>query len=85
MNFPLALTDTVPAESRTIPGLIPGYAGEFSPFQRPGKTIEDGRFVINPQVAWTGGGLARTTLDLARWGALLFKGKAFPSDLMDAL
>jgi len=40
--------------------------------------------VINPQVEWTGGGLACTTLDLARWGAALFGGRAFPPELMES-
>ena len=80
---PLKLNDTVPSNNRVIPHLIPGYAGEFNPFKKPGKSIIDGKLVINPQVEWTGGGLACTTLDLARWGWLVYQGKAFPMELMD--
>lgn len=80
---PLGLEETVPSDSRVIDGLAPGYAAEFSPFKKPGKTIINGKFVINPQLEWTGGGLACTTRDLARWARALFSGKAFPGELMD--
>jgi D-alanyl-D-alanine carboxypeptidase len=33
--------------------------------------------VINPQFEWTGGGIASTAEDLARWGKLLYEGQAF--------
>ncbi len=76
---PLALKDTVPSSSRRIPGLVNGYT-TLEPFGLPNeKTIgEDGLFAINPQLEWTGGGIASTTLDLARWGKLLYEGRAFP-------
>jgi D-alanyl-D-alanine carboxypeptidase len=79
---PLDLKDTVPADGRAIPGLVPGYSGPNSPFRKPGKTIRDGLFVINPQVEWTGGGLACTPLDLARWGRAVYTGRAFPKKLL---
>ena len=79
---PFGLADTVPADRRRIPGLVCGYAGKRSPFRRPGRTLEKGRFVINPQLEWTGGGLASTARDLARWGDRFGRGKAFPRRLM---
>jgi len=80
---PLGLKETLPSDSRTIPGLVNGYASERSPFGKPGRTIRDGAFVVNPQLEWTGGGLASTPLDLARWGHALFNGRAFDTALMD--
>jgi D-alanyl-D-alanine carboxypeptidase len=47
--------------------------------------ITDGRFAVNPQFEWTGGGLAVTALDLARWGKILYEGRAFDPSLMPAL
>ena len=79
---PHGLKDTVPADSRAVPGLIQGYAGADNPFGGSDEMIKDGRFAVNPQFEWTGGGLAVTSLDLARWGKVLFEGKAFPTEMM---
>ncbi|MCK7539894.1 MAG: beta-lactamase family protein, partial [Marinilabiliales bacterium] len=75
----LKLADTVPAVSRKVPGLVQGYAGPNNPFGGTDAMIEDGLFAVNPQLEWTGGGLACTTLDLARWAKLLYEGKAIAS------
>ena len=82
---PLGLKDTVPADSRTVPGLVQGYAGADNPFGGADAMIADGRFAVNPQFEWTGGGLAVTSLDLARWGKLLYEGKALPPAMMTTL
>ena len=81
---PFGLKDTVPADSRTVPGLVQGYAGEKNPFGGSDEMIKDGKFAVNPQFEWTGGGLAVTTLDLAKWGQILYEGKAFDASLMPA-
>lgn len=82
---PLGLKDTVPSDNRAIPRLAPGYAKRPSPFLNEGKTMRDGKLVLNPQVEWTGGGLATTALDLARWARLVYRGEAFPEALMGQL
>ena len=82
---PFALKDTVPADSRTVPGLVQGYAGPNNPFGGSDEMIKEGRFTVNPQFEWTGGGLAVTALDLARWGKVLYEGRAFDAALMPAL
>ena len=84
---PLALKDTVPADSRTVPGLVQGYAGGGgqNPFGGTDEMIHDGRFAVNPQFEWTGGGLAVTTADLARWGKLLYEGQVIDPSLMPEL
>jgi D-alanyl-D-alanine carboxypeptidase len=79
------LADTVPADRRIVPGLVQGYAGEENPFGLPDEVIEDGRYAVNPQFEWTGGGLAVTALDLARWATLLYTGKVIDASLMDDL
>lgn len=82
---PHRLKDTVPVERRTVPGLVQGYAGPNNPFGGTDEMIKDGKFAINPQFEWTGGGLAVTAIDLARWTKLLYEGKVIDADLMDDL
>lgn len=73
---PLGLFGTVPSDSRNIPGLVQGYAGPDNPFTGTDQVIgADGRFVINPQFEWAGGGFASTSVDLARWAAALYGGE----------
>jgi D-alanyl-D-alanine carboxypeptidase len=76
------LRDTVPADSRVVPGLVQGYAGPNNPFGGSDEMIKDGKFAVNPQFEWTGGGLAVTALDLAKWGEILYEGRAFPAEMM---
>jgi len=82
---PFGLKDTVPADRRAVPGLAQGYAGEKNPFGGSDEMIKDGKFAVNPQFEWTGGGLAVTALDLAKWGRILYEGKAFNAEMMEKL
>jgi D-alanyl-D-alanine carboxypeptidase len=79
---PLNLRETVPSDRRAIPRLVQGYAGKDNPFGGSDAMINGGRMVINPQFEWTGGGIASTTEDLARWAKLLYEGKAFEPKLL---
>jgi D-alanyl-D-alanine carboxypeptidase len=79
---PLELNDVVPAVGRTVPGLVQGYAGEGNPFGHVDAMIKDGKFAINPQFEWAGGGFATTATDLARWARALGEGRAFDAALM---
>ncbi len=79
---PFRLKDTVPADSRTVPGLVQGYAGDKNPFGGSDEMITGGKFAVNPQFEWTGGGLAVTALDLAKWGEILYEGRAFDVSMM---
>jgi D-alanyl-D-alanine carboxypeptidase len=82
---PLALRNTIPSDSRNIPGLVQGYAGVENPFGIPDAVLVDGEFVINPQFEWTGGGVASTSEDLARWAVELYEGRAFDESLLELL
>ena len=44
--------------------------------------IHDGKFAINPQFEWTGGGYVSTAEDLARWAKMFYEGKAFSPELL---
>ena len=79
---PLALARTVPSDRREIPGVAQGYAGANNPFGPFDAVIVNGRFVLNPQFEWAGGGYASTADDLARWTKLLFEGRAYPDSLL---
>jgi D-alanyl-D-alanine carboxypeptidase len=79
---PLRLANTVPSDSRDIPGLAQGYAGPNNPFGGFDAMIVNGKFAVNPQFEWAGGGYASTAEDLARWMKLLFEGRAYPDSLL---
>jgi len=75
---PLSLNQTSPSTSRKIKGLIPGYVGDRSVFRIAGKTIDNGKFVINPQFEWAGGGFVSTSKDLAIWAKQYYCGNVNP-------
>lgn len=83
---PLGLKQTMSSDRLTIPGLAQGYAGPQNPFG--GKELmlnADGSMIVNPQFEWTGGGMASTTADLARWAKLMYEGKAFDASMLPVM
>jgi D-alanyl-D-alanine carboxypeptidase len=83
---PLGLKQTVPVEGRKVPGLVQGYAGPRNTFGGKEKMLDErGEMIINPQFEWTGGGIASTPSDLARWGKMLYEGKAFDASLFPTM
>jgi D-alanyl-D-alanine carboxypeptidase len=82
---PLQLENTVPTDTKRVPGLVQGYAGVENVFRVPDAVIVDGEFVINPQFEWTGGGIASTTEDLARWAKALYEGRAFDDSMLPVM
>jgi D-alanyl-D-alanine carboxypeptidase len=82
---PAGLSATVPSDARSIPGLANGYAGANNPFGGSDAMLVGGRMVINPQFEWTGGGMASTASDLARWGKRLYEGGAFDASMLPKL
>jgi D-alanyl-D-alanine carboxypeptidase len=79
---PLKFERTFPQDKREIKGLIQGYAGADNPFGGKDLVLENGKFIINPQFEWTGGGMVSTAGDLARWAKLMYEGKAFDAALL---
>ncbi|MGH7467593.1 MAG: serine hydrolase domain-containing protein [Longimicrobiales bacterium] len=79
---PNALRNTIPSDRAVLPGVAQGYAGPNNPFGGADAMIVDGKFTVNPQLEWAGGGFASTAEDLARWAAVAFSGKAFGPDLL---
>jgi D-alanyl-D-alanine carboxypeptidase len=83
---PLGLDATTPSDRTDIPGLAVGYTTEGNPFDLRLRTADpEGRLLWDPAVEWTGGGLASTSADLARWGHLLFGGAALGAPYLDRL
>ncbi|MCK6447429.1 MAG: beta-lactamase family protein [Planctomycetes bacterium] len=76
---PLALADTEPATRRDLTRCAQGYAGAHDPLRIPDRVFADGRYAVNPQFEWTGGGFVTTARDLARWSRALYGG-----DVLDA-
>jgi len=79
---PLGLKATMAPESRSIPGLVQGYAGPDNPFGGTDAMVNGGRIAFNPKSEWTGGGVVSTAADLSRWAKLLYEGKAFDPALL---
>lgn len=76
------LSNTIPQTGPELRGVVQGYAGPGNPFGGRDRMIENGRFVINPQLEWTGGGWASTSEDLARWAKMMYEGRAFDASLL---
>jgi D-alanyl-D-alanine carboxypeptidase len=79
---PLNFKNTLEQNSRVIKGLVQGYAGENNPFGGTDAMLKDGKFVINPQFEWTGGGMVSNSVDLARWAKTMYEGRAFDAKLL---
>ncbi len=73
--IPFDLHDTIPADKPTIERLVCGYTGENNIVGIPREVATNNQYKINPQVEWTGGGLASTALDLACWASQLYGGR----------
>lgn len=79
---PTELKSTYPSIKRDIYNLTQGYSKLPESFLIPEKVVEDGKYVFNPQMEWTGGGLASTTSDLARWAKIYYSGELFSDSLL---
>src|SRR5687767_3058214 len=79
---PLKLTDTIPQDGLRLKGVVQGYAGPDRKSGGRDAMIQGGKFAINPQFEWTGGGYASTAEDLARWAKMIYEGKAFSPELL---
>ncbi|HTH38133.1 MAG TPA: serine hydrolase domain-containing protein [Pyrinomonadaceae bacterium] len=79
------LNDTIAQDGPELKGVVQGYAGANNPFGGKDKMIENGKFIVNPQLEWTGGGWASTGVDLARWAKTMYEGKAFDASLVPVM
>jgi D-alanyl-D-alanine carboxypeptidase len=70
----LELTDTERADRPDLPRLISGYAGPGNPFTDREEVASNGRYFMNPQFEWCGGGFITTSADLAKWARALYAG-----------
>ena len=71
---PCNLQHTFHSDRRSIPGLIPGYTNLTEDFLLPRKVLNDNMYAFNPQMEWTGGGLASSVSDLTLWARQLYGG-----------
>jgi D-alanyl-D-alanine carboxypeptidase len=79
---PLELTNIRPQDGRTLPGVVNGYAGKSNTFGIPDEVLgPDGRFILNPQFEWAGGGFVTSGGDLARWARALYAGDVLQPEL----
>lgn len=70
---PLEMSNTRPALSRKIDGLLNGYQQPNSPFGFGATSMKDGQLVFNPQFEWCGGGYVSTTEDWVKFISGLMK------------
>ena len=73
---PLELKQTLPATSRRIPDLAPGYVLSTWFYRLAGlvgKNMEDGLLHFQPANEFTGGGLVSVPYDIARFYRCIFK------------
>jgi D-alanyl-D-alanine carboxypeptidase len=82
---PLGLKTTIPTTQARLPGLVQGYAGQPNPFGVPEKTIEDGKYALNPSFEWCGGGYMSNVGDLANWTQALHTGKVLGNEIYSEL
>ncbi len=80
--IPYNFSDTSPADRPDLARLVSGYTSEENLFSLPTEVAVNGRYAINPQVEWTGGGLISTASDLARWAHALYSGNVLEQDSM---
>lgn len=83
--IPEELTGTFASIRRDLPGLPIGYSDLPESFRMPQEVVVDGIYAFNPQVEWTGGGMASTTSDLARWARIYYTGKLFSDNLLQKI
>jgi D-alanyl-D-alanine carboxypeptidase len=78
---PLKLKNTLPSNTPSLKGLVQGYIGEQNFLNLPPKVVKKGKYVINPQWEWTGGGLLSNVEDLARWLKAIHEADVIPEPM----
>jgi len=85
MLTPENLNKTFPAIKREIDNLPVGYSRLDTFFRMPEIVVSEGKYVFNPQMEWTGGGMVSTTSDLAKWAEIYYKGKLFSKTSLEKI
>lgn len=81
--LPLELADTEPSDRRDLDRLAAGFTSMAGPVMR---TLDPGgRMVFHPGIEGAGGGFVTTAADLARWGWLLWSGRAMDQSYLDEM
>ena len=81
--LPLGLADTEPSDRRFLDRLAVGQTEMAGP---PMRTLDaEGRLVFHPGIEGAGGGFVTTAADLARWGRLLWSGRAMEASYLDEM
>ncbi|NOQ26692.1 MAG: serine hydrolase [Bacteroidales bacterium] len=83
--IPQKLTTTYPAIKRKINNLSVGYSKPNELFSMPGAVVVDGECIFNPQFEWTGGGIACTTSDLAKWAKIYYESELFSKETLNQM
>jgi len=81
--LPLDLADTESSDRRDLDRLAVGFTGMAGPVMRTLDT--EGRMVFHPGIEGAGGGFITTAADLARWGRLLWSGRAMELPYLDEM
>lgn len=81
---PLGLDSTTPATPR-VENRAAGYMAPDNPLGLPPKTVQEGTMVFNPEIEWTGGGLATNPADLVLWARTLYEGQAMAGEYLGEL
>ncbi len=79
---PCDLKHTFHSDRISITGLIPGYTNLTEDFLLPRKVLNDNRYAFNPQMEWTGGGLASSVSDLTLWARQLYGGSVIKPETL---
>ena len=81
--LPLDLADTEPSDRRTLDRLATGFTAMAGPVMR---TLDaEGQLVFHPGIEGAGGGFVTTAADLARWGRVLWSGRAMDQFYLDEM
>jgi D-alanyl-D-alanine carboxypeptidase len=79
---PCNLNHTFHSDRRSIPGLITGYTNLTEQFLLPRRVLNDNMYAFNPQMEWTGGGLASTVSDMTLWARQLYGGSVLKPETL---
>ena len=74
---PAGLGQTYPSNKNETP-IVTGY-NENEP------VVKNGRFIVNPQWEWAGGGFGSTAGDLSLWASKLYGGRVLSKDLFEQM